>query len=83
MTPAGTITTVTVQAAGEGLRFGSPQLLFDPRYASFAHAGSGVFYPFALTADGQRVIVPLQRGNSVDAPSPLVVVLNWTALLQR
>ena len=81
----GRIQGVTVQAAGEGLKFGSPQFLFDSRYVNWAHAetGGGVYHTFAVSPDGQRFVVPVQRSSTGDAPAPLTVVLNWAAALQR
>jgi Tol biopolymer transport system component len=77
--------SVPVQPAGEGLKFGSPQPLFDSGYTNFAHStsGGGTYHTFAVSADGQRFIVPLQRDDDAEANSPLIVVSNWTAALGR
>ncbi len=81
----GRIQGVTVQTAGEGLKFGSPQFLFDSRYVNWAHSetGGGIYHTFAVSSDGQRFVVPVQRGSTGDGPAPLTVVLNWAAALQR
>jgi hypothetical protein len=67
------------------LRFTAPTLLFNSGYVNFVHSdtGGGIYHTFAVTPDGQRFVVPVQRSANVDATSPLVVVLNWTSVLQR
>ena len=82
---AGRVMSVTVQPAGEGLKFGSPQFLFDSRYINWAHSetGGGIYHTFAVSPDGQRFIVPVQRSSTGDVPAPLTVVLNWASALRR
>jgi serine/threonine protein kinase len=81
----GKISSVTVQPAGEGLKFSSPQLLFDSRYVNWSHqeTGGGIYHTFAISADGARLVVPVARSSTGDAPSPLTVVLNWMSALRR
>ena len=76
--------SVTVQPAGDGLKFSSPQLLFDSRYVNWAHSetGGGMYQTFAVSSDGQRFVVPVQRGETGGAPAPLTVVLNWMSGLR-
>ena len=84
-TGGGRIMSVTVQAAGQGLKFSAPRLLFDSRYVNWGHAetGGGIYHTFAVFPDGQRFIVPVQRSTTGDAPAPVTVILNWRAALGR
>jgi len=81
----GRILGATVQPAGAGLKFGPPRFLFDPRYVNWNHSetGGGVYHTFAVSPDGQRFVVPVQRNSTGDLPPPLTVVLNWTSALKR
>jgi eukaryotic-like serine/threonine-protein kinase len=81
----GRIMSVTVQPSGEGLKFSAPQLLFDSRYVNWAHTetGGGIYHTFAVSPDGQRFVVPVQRNGAGDAPAPLTVVMNWMSAVRR
>lgn len=68
---------VDVNETDGTISFGSPKPLFEAR-APLASPGSSLYAP---TRDGQRflVIIPIEESS----PSPLTVVLNWTAGLKR
>jgi hypothetical protein len=74
--------SVSVAAAGTGLRFGIPEKLFD----SYA-LGIGVAHPpafsYAVTSDGKRFLVARQLAAENSNTTPLTVDLNWTSLLAR
>ncbi len=61
--------------AGATFQAGSPRALFETRIPDSLFAG------FAVTGDGQRFLAPTLLGET--APSPAVVVLNWTAGIRR
>ena len=73
--PSGRFMAVPVTVRGASLEAGTPQPLFELR----ANATPGTHYD--VTADGQRFVVsvPVQA----EGASPLTLVLNWPALLQR
>ena len=56
----------------------SPHALFDMRVATFSVLSSSAYQ---VARDGQRILVNTPVEES--APSPLTVVLNWTAGLKR
>ena len=61
------------------LDFGTPTALFDARIgASFGDAG-GDRQQYDVSADGQRFMINMASSE----PSPITVVLNWTAQLER
>jgi Tol biopolymer transport system component len=57
----------------DGFQVGVPRLLFE---ASLPLSGEA---PYDVTPDGERFVVELQR----NAASPITLVTNWTALLER
>ena len=71
----GRFMAVPISAPGTAFEAGTPRALFDLR----ATSTPGTHYD--VTADGQRFIVsvPVQA----EGASPLTLVLNWPALLQR
>ncbi len=58
-----------------GMPPGRPAMLFEARF------GPSEIHPYALSADGQRVLVNVVAGD-VES-SPITVVLNWPALGAR
>jgi hypothetical protein len=77
--------SVTVEVAGEALKFGIPAALFDSHVILRGHAGAPEAVQYSVTADGKRFLVARQLApeDSVPAAEPLTVVLNWTTELQR
>ena len=46
--------------------------------------GLGSYLAYAVSADGQRFLIPRPPSTGADeAPSPITVVLNWTAALRK
>jgi hypothetical protein len=81
--PVQTISAVDVRPAGEGLAFGAPRRLFTAPAISGPVVGySGNYMPWALSRDGQWFLLqqPASADGQLGASSPLVVVLNATAL---
>jgi len=62
---------------------GSPKELFDSGYLNLGHTAP--YLPFAVSADGQRFLIPRAEGlSTADAiSSPIAVVLNWDAGLKK
>jgi Tol biopolymer transport system component len=73
--PAGRFMAVPVTARGGTFEAGTPQPLFEVR----ANPTPGTQYD--VTGDGQRFIVSVPA--RAEGASPLTLVLNWPALLQR
>ena len=62
---------------GNAFDFGVPKALFDTRVPL---TGNPYQSNYAVTADGQRFLI---NTRIEDAPSPINVILNWTALLKK
>jgi Tol biopolymer transport system component len=81
--------SVAVESNGPGLTFGSAKYLFDSRSPPVAHAtwGSMDYFFYAVSPDGQKILIPRSRSttDSADQPQSLTVtvVLNWTTTLLK
>jgi hypothetical protein len=81
-TSGGKIFAVDVNAVGLALVAGAPKALFDSGYINL-NAG-GTYHTFAVSADGQRFLIPRPPAGAADAAaSPIAVVLNWAAGLKK
>jgi hypothetical protein len=69
----GTLTAIPIEI-GAAVRWGAPASLFPTMFAG------GVYASFAVSADGQRFLVPLSPGPFARA---ITVVINWTAALRE
>ena len=80
---AGRTYAVSVESAGDGLRFGIPKFLFETPFSSLT--GHPTAYGlYAVSGDGQRFLIPSRpSATSDDQVTPLTVVLNWTSALKR
>ena len=72
----------SVEPTADGLRFGIPVLLFLQNISlqslhQFSH------FPFAVTRDGQRLLVESVMVSGDSERAPLTVVLNWDAALHK
>ena len=65
-------------SVGPGSSFGLPQTLFQTRVAAGVSANRTHYVP---SRDGQRFLVNTQTSDP--APTPITVVLNWTAGLKK
>jgi hypothetical protein len=55
--------------------------LFDSQYVNFIH---GVNYNmFAISADGQRFLIPRPASAWADMDDSVTVILNWPLLLKK
>jgi len=80
------ILAVPVQASGSTFEAGAPKALFESGYVDLAHvgAGGGNYHTYAVSPDGQRFLIPRSVAATQDtATTPIMVVLNWTATLDR
>ena len=78
-----TLMSVSVETRGPGLRFATPEPLFDS-YASIIFSGSHLLVQsYSVTKDGNRFLVARQvTAEGANAgETPLTVVLNWPAAL--
>ena len=74
------ITAVDVKTGASTFEAGSPTELFNPHYVNLQHPPG--FHPFAVSADGQRFLIPLSPTSQDEATTaPIAVVLNWQAAL--
>ncbi len=64
-------------SGGNAFDFGVPKALFDTRVPL---TGNPYRSNYAVTANGQRFLV---NTRIEDAPSPINIILNWTALLEK
>ena len=82
-TSAGKMLAVDVNGTASVFVAGSPKELFDSGYLNLGHTAP--YLPFAVSADGQRFLIPRAEGlSTADAiSSPIAVVLNWDAGLKK
>jgi Tol biopolymer transport system component len=62
-----------------------PIELFDTGYVNFSHGG-GTFLPWAVSPEGQRFLIPRPEhpeSVSSSAVTPITVVVNWAATLNK
>jgi Tol biopolymer transport system component len=79
----GQIVAVSVHASSTTFEFSTPHPLFDSGYVNAA-PGPGNYNTYDVTADGQRFLIPRPATDSaVLANTPINVVLNWPALLNK
>jgi eukaryotic-like serine/threonine-protein kinase len=71
------IMAVEIKEDGESFAAGNPKPLFETRATAILPGGS----IYAVTGDGQRflVITPIEESS----PSPITVVMNWTAGIKK
>jgi Tol biopolymer transport system component len=72
--------SVDVKATETTFDASAPKELFDSPIANPNH--NGPYQPYAVSPDGQRFLIP-QSPSGIQVTAPVVVVINWTAGLQR
>jgi eukaryotic-like serine/threonine-protein kinase len=78
----GKMMAADIRVSGSSLQVGVPHELFDSGYTNFSH--SGTYHAYAVSADGQRFLIPRPTAATADtAATPLTVVVNWTAALTK
>jgi eukaryotic-like serine/threonine-protein kinase len=78
---SGKVMAVDVKPTGTTFEAGAPKELFDSAIVGLPH--NGPTCPYAVSPDGQRFLIPQAPGSEVQSTAPVVVVINWTAALQR
>jgi Tol biopolymer transport system component len=77
-TSGGKIIAVDVRSSGASFEPGPPKDLFDSPYINLSHTGP--YHTFAVSADGQRFLIPHPPSNdAASVTMPIVVVENWAA----
>jgi len=77
----GKMMAVDVTTTNGTFQAGTPKMLFDSGFVNLSH--NGPYFAYAVSPDGQRFLIPqLQSANS-QTNAPAVVVVNWTAALQK
>lgn len=81
----GEVMSVAVNGSGSSFVAGTPAALFKPsNYGAGAPGHRGNFFPYAVSPDGRRFLMPQpQSKTDVDSAPTINVILNWTALLNR
>jgi Tol biopolymer transport system component len=75
---------VAIKTAGSTLESSTPEPLFDTLYNNAAIAGhTGNWNTFAVSADGQKFLIPRPEVNAPAAASPVSVVVNWTSAIKE
>ena len=84
-TSQGQVMSVGVNGSGSSFVAGAPARLFEPgRYETLGPGHYGNFFPWAVSPDGQRFLMPQAVSGSKAGVSPTInVVLNWTSLLKK
>jgi Tol biopolymer transport system component len=78
----GRMVAVDVNDSGSTLKVGAAKDLFDTGYVNLP-AGHP-YHPYAVSPDGQRFLIPRASGGDLaNIATPIVVVLNWQAGLQK
>jgi eukaryotic-like serine/threonine-protein kinase len=72
LAPGNVLTAVPVSGTATGFTVDAPQMLFK------TNPPNQPGYPYAVTRDGQRFLV----NTNLAAPSPLTVIVNWTAAIK-
>ena len=77
--------SVEVNGSGSSFVSGRPAELFEPgTYGAVGPGHRGNFFPYAVSPDGQRFLMPQPIGGDKDGVTPTInVILNWTSLLKK
>jgi Tol biopolymer transport system component len=84
----GKMIAVDVRSSGSTFEAGTPRELFDSPYINFPHSGAsigaGPYHTFAVSADGQRFLIPHPpSSDTANLTMPIAVVENWAAGLGK
>jgi Tol biopolymer transport system component len=82
----GNLMAVKIQTTGTSLESSTPVALFETEYNNGAIRGhTGNWNTFAVSADGNRFLIPRPEstGSRAPTPAPITVVLNWTSTLPK
>jgi Tol biopolymer transport system component len=82
----GKMMAVDITSAGTTFEAGTPKELFDSPFIGIQHIGilpgSAAYHAFAVSADGQRFLIPHPPSGSTTGLTPIAVVENWAAGLK-
>jgi Tol biopolymer transport system component/predicted Ser/Thr protein kinase len=81
----GKMMSVEVNGSGSSFVAATPAELFAPGlYGAVTPGHRGNFFPYAVSPDGQRFLMPQPMSASKPSASPSInVILNWTSLLKK
>ena len=81
----GKVMSVDVNGSGSSFVAGRPAELFEPGTWGLMPPGHQAgFFPWAVSPDGQRFLMPQPVAGDKASASPAInVILNWTALLNK
>ena len=83
----GKLMAVDIRSNGSMFDSGTPKELFDSPYVAVPHntaTGASSFHTFAVSADGQRFLIPHSpSGDNASQAMPIAVVQNWAAGLRK
>ncbi len=77
----GKIMAVDVKSSASTFEAGTPKELFDSAYINLGHVAN--YQTYAVSADGQRFLIPRPFNVSEATAAPIAVVLNWAAALKK
>jgi hypothetical protein len=75
---------VDIKSSGSTFEAGTPKELFDSPFIGLPHIGilpgSAAYHAFAVSADGQRFLIPHPpSSDTANVTMPIAVVENWAA----
>jgi len=73
----GKMIAVEVQSNSSTFEARSPRELFDSSYVNLPHAAP--YQTYAVSADGQRFLIPVPSSVGSDTAFPIAVIENWAA----
>ena len=81
----GKIFSVAINATGSKFEYSAPRPLFDSGYINSGFGHTGNWNTFAVSADGQRFLIPRPESSLTGAltNTPITVVLNWVTGLKK
>ena len=72
---------VEVKSSGSTFEAATPQELFDSAYIGLTHTID--YLSYAVSADGQRFLIPRPANASGEIAAPIAVVVNWAEGLKK
>ena len=84
-TEQGQVMSVEVNGSGSSFVAGTPVELFEPgTYGTVGPGHRGNLFPWAVSPDGQRFLMPQPVSGVTASAAPTInVILNWTSLLKK
>jgi eukaryotic-like serine/threonine-protein kinase len=81
----GTLMTIPVRREADRFEPGAPRALFDTGIVTPPHSTTiPMYHTYAVAPDGQRFLIPRPVSMLREStPTPITVVVNWQAMLER